>query len=83
MPSGDYFLDMIDLYSRFPEVEIIRCTKAPVAIADLDKIFSVHGILETVKTDNGPQFSCDDFDRYLEIIGMSNEPSTPCWPQAD
>ena len=83
LPSGDYLLVVIDRYSRFPEVEIVRSTKASVVIPKLDKIFSVHGIPETVKTDNGPPFSSDDFDRYLKTLGITFEPSTPCWPQAN
>ena len=83
LPSGDYLLVVIDRYSRFPEVEIVRSTKASVVIPKLDKIFSVHGIPETVKTDNGPPFSGDDFDRYLKTLGITYEPSTPCWPQAN
>ena len=54
-----------------------------MVIPKLDKIFSVHGIPETVKTDNGPPFSGDDFDRYLKTLGITYEPSTPCWPQAN
>ena len=44
--SGDYLLVVIDDYSRFPEVEIIRTTSARVTISRLDKIFAVHGIPE-------------------------------------
>ena len=83
LPSGDYLLVVIDRYSRFPEVEIVRSTKASVVIPKLDKIFSVHGIPETVKTDNGQPFSSNDFDRYLKTLGIVYEPSTPCWPQAN
>ena len=83
LPSGDYLLVVKDRYSRFPEVEIVRSTKASVVIPKLDKIFSVHGIPETVKTDNGPPFSSDDFDRYLKTLGITFEPSTPCWPPAN
>ena len=49
--SGDYLLAVIDRYSRFPEVEIVQSTKASVVISKLDKIFSVHGLPDTVKTD--------------------------------
>ena len=79
----EYLLVVIDRYSRFPEVEIVRSTKATVVIPKLDKIFSVHGIPELVKTDNGPPFSGEEFDRYLKTLGIKYEPSNPCWPQAN
>ena len=83
LPSGEYLLLVIDRYSRFPEVEIVRSTKATVVIPKLDKIFSVHGIPELVKTDNGPPFSGEEFDRYVKTLGIKYEPSIPCWPQAN
>eukprot|EP00794_Sanderia_malayensis_P005113 gene5112-biopygen4171 len=83
LPSGDYLLVVIDRYSRFPEVEIVQSTKASVVIPKLDKIFSVHGLPDTVKTDNGPPFSGHDFHRYLSTLGIKHELSTPCWPQAN
>ena len=83
LPSGDNLLFMIDRYPRLLEAEIIRSIKSSVVISKLGKNFSVHGIPETVKTDNGPPFSGDDFDRYLKTLGITYEPSTPCWPQAN
>ena len=56
LPSGEYLLVLIHRYSRFPEVEIVKSTKASVIILKLDRIFSVHGIPEIIKPDNGPPF---------------------------
>ena len=83
LPSGEYLLVVVDRYSRFPEVEIVRSTKAEVVIPKLDKIFAVHGIPECIKTDNGPPFSGNEFARYLEVLGITFEPSIPYWPQAN
>ena len=38
-PSGHYVLVVIDCYSRFPEVEILKSTSAPKVIPKLDTIF--------------------------------------------
>ena len=54
LPTGEYLLVVIDRYSRFPEVEIVSSTKAPVIIPRLDKIFAVHGIPAILRSDNGP-----------------------------
>ncbi len=83
LPSGDYLLVVIDRYSRFPEVEIIKSTRASVVIPKLEKIFSVHGFPDILKTDNGPPFSGNDFQKYLKTLGIKHELSTPYWPQAN
>ena len=83
LPSGEYLLVVIDRYSRYPEVEIIRSTKASVVIPKLDKIFATHGIPSVVKADNGPPFNSDDFERYLNTLGIEREPSIPEWPQCN
>ncbi|KAL0183494.1 hypothetical protein M9458_019190, partial [Cirrhinus mrigala] len=56
-PSGDYLLVVVDDYSRYPEVEIVKSTAASAVIPKLDKIFSTFGIPAIVKTDNGPLFN--------------------------
>ncbi len=76
-------LVVIDRYSRFPEVEVVRSTKASVVIPKLDKIFAVHGIPEVLKSDNGPPFNRDDYKQYLRTLGIKPEFSTPLWPQGN
>ena len=83
LPSGEYLLVVTDRYSRYPEVEIVRSAKASVVIPKLDKVFATHGIPSVVKADNGPPFNSDDFERYLNTLGIEREPSTPEWPQCN
>ena len=52
-----------------------------MVIPKLDKVFATHGIPLVVKADNGPPFNSDDFERYLNTLGIEREPSTPEWPQ--
>ena len=52
-------------YSRFPEVEIVSSTKAPVIIPRLDRTFAVHGIPAILRSDNGPPFNAENYSRYL------------------
>lgn len=63
--SGEYLLVAIDRYSRFPEVEVLKSTKASVAIPKLDRIFATHGISYVVKTDNNLPFNREEYSRYL------------------
>ena len=81
--TGEYLLVVIDRYSRFPEVEIVSCTKASVVIPKLDRIFAVHGVPAIVRSDNGPPFNGEDYSRYLQALGVKVEWSTPKWPQGN
>ena len=83
LPSGEYLLVVIDRYSRFPEVEVLRSTKASSVIPKLDKIFAVHGIPRIIKTDNGPPFNGEEYRRYGEALGIDLKFSTPLWPQGN
>ena len=53
-PTGEYLLVVVDDHSRFPVVEFLRSTSAKAVIPKFDKIFSLFGIPEELKTDNGP-----------------------------
>ncbi len=83
LPSGEYFLVLIDAYSRFPVVEIVQSTASPTIIPILDKIFAMHCIPLVVKADGGPPFNGNDFKRYMNTLGIQFPPPTPLWLQAN
>ena len=82
-PSGHYVLVVIDVYSRYPEIEILKSTAAPKVIPKLDIIFARHGIPEKFTTDNGPPFNGNGFKAYMNELGTQYDPSTPLWPQGN
>ena len=47
---------IVDYYSRFKEISKLDRTTAEAVIQHYKNIFSRHGILEEVVTDNGSQF---------------------------
>ena len=55
--SGKYLLVVIDGLSRYPVVEVIHSTSADSVIPAFDKVISMLGIPEKLKTDNGPLFN--------------------------
>ena len=83
IPRGQYLLVVIDTYSKFPEVGIVKPTSAKACIPKLDRIFATHGIPRKIRTDNGPPFNGDEFKRYMEELGIEWRNSTPLWPQAN
>ena len=82
-PSGDYLLVVVDDYSRYPEVEILKSTSAKAVIPHLDSIFARQGIPNVVRTDNGPPFNSHDFHLYATHLGFKHRKVTPAWPKAN
>ena len=81
--SRQYLLVVIDTYSKFPEVEIVKSTSAKACIPKLDRIFATHGIPRKIRTDNGPPINGNEIKRYMEALGIEWRTSTPLWPQAN
>ena len=51
LPSGDHLLVVVDYYSRYMEVEVLRSSTANKVIASLSKIFLTHGLPVRITTD--------------------------------
>ena len=83
LPSGDSVLVVVDYFSRFYEIGVMRSTTSEKIIERLEEIFTTHGLPLSVTRDNGPQFRSDVFERYLEDRGVEHRKTTPLWPQAN
>ena len=83
LPSGDYLFVIIDEYSRYPVVEIVRSVSANATIPVLDKVISMFGIPKIIKTDNGSPSNSKQFAQYAEHIGFEHRKITPHWPRAN
>ena len=82
-PNGDYLLVVVDDYSRYPEVEILRSTSAKAVVPHLDSIFARQGIPDVVRTDNGPPFNSESFQMFATHLGFRHRKITPLWPRAN
>ncbi|VDH96399.1 Hypothetical predicted protein, partial [Mytilus galloprovincialis] len=82
-PTGEYVFVVLDYYSRWQEVAILKSVTTDKIIRSLDMMFSHHGIPISLKTDNGPQFTSKEFYNYLSENGVKHNRSTPYWPQAN
>ena len=83
LPTNEYLFVTIDSYSRYPEVEVVKSTSSNTVIPKLDSTFARHGLLYKVVTDNGPPFQSNEFSRYMQMLDIKHEPSTPLWPQGN
>ena len=82
-PTEEYILVVIDAYSRFPEVEIVKSTTAVSTIEKFERIFATHGLSHIIKNDNGPPFNSNNIKQYMKENGIKHQRITPLWRQAN
>ena len=74
---------MVDEYSRYPIVEIVKSVSARSTIPILDKVISTFGLPRIVKSDNGSPFQSYEFKQFAENMGFIHRRITPRWPRAN
>jgi hypothetical protein len=59
---GRHFLIVVDTFTKYPEVITTRQT-----VTVLRKLCSQHGVPETIVSDNGPQFTAQNFKEFCKV----------------
>ena len=83
LPTGDYVFVVVDYFSRYFEIAVMRNVTSANIIASLGKMFATHGLPISITCDNGPQFVSSQFKQYLDVNGIKLHNVTPIWPQAN
>lgn len=83
LPSGHSLLVLVDYFSRFTEVVVMKQITAKRTVEVLHEIFCRFGIPESIKADNGPQFISEEMRRFFSEYGIELRRTTPYWPQAN
>ena len=81
--KNKHYLVCVDSYSSYPEVEEISKQTSTHVIRTLKKIFSRHGIPDTVYSDNGPCYSSDEFRKFSEEYEFKHVTSSPKYAQSN
>ena len=81
--NGSELMSLIDECSGFPVCAEVKTTSAFHVLPKLDGIFSLMGIPEVLKSDNGPPFQGLEFKKFCEEFGVKHRKVTPEWPQAN
>ena len=68
----DMFLIMVDSFSKWADVEIMRNTNSQSTIKCLEQWFTGYGLPNQIVTDNGSQFKSEEFSRYLARNGIKH-----------
>ena len=61
----------------------LTSTTSAAVIKALKSVFSRHGIPETVRSDNGPQYSSQEFARFASSYEFNHVTSSPRFPQSN
>lgn len=83
LPSGHNLLVLVDYFSRFVEVVVMREITAKLTVQALHETFCRYGIPESMRTDNGPQFVSEALNQFAAEFGIELIKTSPYWPQAN
>lgn len=75
------FLVICDYYSRFVKAIEMKGTTALKTIEALESVFAEHTYPETIRSDNGPPFSSEEFHNYCIRRNIRLIRVIPYWPQ--
>ena len=82
--AGKYYLHvLIDQYSKYPEVDIVKSTSFERLEPCFSRIFATHGIPEEITSDNGSPYFADEMSNFAKKMGFRHHRVTPEDPQSN
>ena len=78
--KGKSYLLLVDYFSRYIEVVKLTCTTTKSVVAAMKPLFARHGIPDVIISDNGPQYSSQEFKQFAEDYEFSHVTSSPYHP---
>ena len=81
--QGAQYLLVTDYYSKYPIVRKLNSTTSATVINHLKSVFAEHRIPETLVSDNGPQYSSQEFAAFCEHWSIDHATSSPLNPQSN
>ena len=80
---GKFFFIVVDAHTKWAEVVEMPQTSTARTITVLRQLFATHGIPEQVVTDNGSQFTSEDFTKFVKANGIRHSLSFPYHPASN
>ena len=78
---GDTYLVVVDAYSEYIEIKKMNTSMAVIRV--LSEMFASHGVCNTLFSDNGPQFSSEEFKSFSTKWKFKHVTSDPTYPQSN
>ena len=80
--NQDYVL-IVDYYSRYVEFSRLEDLSSKSVINHTKSILARHGIPTQIMSDNGPQYTSEEYRRFVKDWGISHTTTSPHYPQAN
>ena len=78
------YLIVVDAYRKWPEViRMSSSTSTSETIKVLLSLFARHGMPDKLVSDNGPQFTSDEFKEFMLNCGILHIKTAPYHPQTN
>ena len=81
--KGVHYLQVVDYYSRYVEVQWLNSTTTITITTILKSWFAQHGISEVVVSNNGPQYTSREMKKFAYSYGFTHITSSPHYPQSN
>ena len=81
--KGRMFFILVDAHSKWPEVVEMKKTTSVMTIEVLRTLFASYGIPEQVVSDNGPQFTAEEFVDFMKGNRIKHIRSAPYHPSTN
>ena len=81
--EGEDYLLVVDSYSHFIEIARLSSTTSQTVVTHTKSIMACHGIPKTVKSDNGPQYTAEEYKKFSKEWGFHHVTTSPYHPQAN
>jgi transposase InsO family protein len=82
--DGFHYLIMVDYYSNFIEVSPLQHdTRTSTIVKQMKANIARYGIMDTLVSDNGPQFSSQEFKQFVDSYNIKHVTSSPLYQQSN
>ena len=80
---GRMFLVVVDAHAKWPEVITMSSTTTSTTINELRHLFSAYGLPKQLVTDNGPQFTSEEFSTFCKQNAVKHIRCAPYHPASN
>ena len=77
------FFLVIDAYSKWLEVHIMKSTTSTATIEKLREIFAIHGLPDTIVSGNGSIFISNEFEEFMKKNSIKHIKVAPYHPASN
>ena len=82
-PTGENLLVLVDYYSRYPEIEVMKNITTGALEPRLRRIFARYGVPQEIVTDNAKTFRSSQFADFMTEFGIKHRKIAPRYPRTN